>query len=96
VPTYEVLPRFWRDYAGLARDQQEAVLKAVRAFVTDLKSRKFRQSLRVKAVQGAAGIFEMTWAHDGRATFEYRDPVRAHEAHVIWRRCGTHAVLRKP
>ena len=63
-------------------------------FVADLKSGKFRKGLRIKSIQGAEGIFEMTWAKDGRATFEYGTQLRANEPHVIWRRCGTHAILR--
>ncbi|HEV7161625.1 MAG TPA: hypothetical protein VGN25_00075 [Solirubrobacteraceae bacterium] len=36
---------------------------------------------------------EITFAPDGRATFEYGVEVMAGEPHVIWRRVGTHAVL---
>ena len=35
--------------------------------------------LRVKGVQGAEGVFEMTWADDGRATFEHGSAVHAEE-----------------
>jgi hypothetical protein len=38
----------------------------------------------------------MTWAADGRATFEFGEPVVSGQPHVIWRRVGTHAVLRRP
>jgi hypothetical protein len=49
----------------------------------------------VKGVQGAAGIFELTWASaaDGRATFEYGNSIHEGEAHIISRRVGTHAVI---
>lgn len=33
----------------------------------------------------------MTWAADGRATFEYGQEIRPGEPHIIWRRIGTHA-----
>lgn len=52
--------------------------------------------LRVKRVQGARGVFELTWAPDGRATFEYGREVQPGEPHIVWRRIGTHAVLRQP
>lgn len=52
--------------------------------------------LRVKGIKGAAGIFEMTWADGGRATFEYADPVREGDARVVWRRIGTHAIFDEP
>ena len=70
---------------------------AVQQFVEDLqRGRTFRKGLRVKGIQGAAGIFEMTWAADGRATFEYGSEVTEGETHVVWRRVGTHAVFKQP
>jgi hypothetical protein len=38
----------------------------------------------------------MTWADDGRATFQYGEPVVGAEPHIIWRRVGTQDVLRQP
>jgi len=38
----------------------------------------------------------MTWARDGRATFEFGRSIRAGEQHVIWRRCGTHEIFERP
>ncbi|TDQ53002.1 hypothetical protein [Actinorugispora endophytica] len=35
----------------------------------------------------------MTWAPDGRATWEYGDEQRSGTPHVIWRRVGTHAIF---
>jgi len=97
VPTYAWLARFGADFDALSPSQQAAFLVAVTQFVEDLGgSRGFRKGLRVKGVKGAAGIFEMTWADDGRATFEYGDPVIEGEPHVIWRRVGTHAILNRP
>ena len=74
-----------------------AFLAAVQQFVEDLqRDHGFRKGLRVKGVQGATGIFEMTWAADGRATFEYGDEVTKGEPHVVWRRVGTHAIFKQP
>jgi hypothetical protein len=91
------LARFAVDFDSLSADQKAAFLTAVAQFVEDLRRGEgFRKGLRVKGVKGAAGIFEMTWADDGRATFEYGDPVREGEAHVIWRRIGAHKILNQP
>ncbi len=44
-------------------------------------------------VQGAPGVFEMTWAKDGRATWQYGPEQRPGTPHVIWRRIGGHAIF---
>ncbi len=38
----------------------------------------------------------MTWAPNGRATFQYGDEATPGETHVIWRRIGTHDILGQP
>ena len=48
------------------------------------------------AIRGAEGIFELTWANDGRATFQFGESIRPGEPHVIWRHCGTHDVFAAP
>jgi hypothetical protein len=88
---------FNRDARTLSPDEHEALKIAVEKFVEDLKRGEgFRKGLRVKGVQGAKGVFEMTWADDGRATFEYGPPVREGEPHIIWRRVGGHRILDFP
>lgn len=96
MPTFEVTRRFRRDYERLTPQQKAALFAAVRKFVQDLRAGSFRKGLRVKAIRGAPGIFEITWASDGRATFEFGPAVRTGDVHVIWRRCGTHGVLDTP
>lgn len=97
MPTYAWLARFRADFERLTPAQQTTFLLAVGNFVADLRSgRPFRKGLRVKGIQGASGIFEMTWADDGRATFEYGAEVVTGEAHVVWRRVGTQSVLKPP
>ena len=81
----------------MSRSQRRAFLAAVERFVEDLRDRRgFRRSLRIKGVQGALGVFELTWADDGRATFSFGKSVRGDDPHIIWRRVGTHDVLRNP
>ncbi len=72
-------------------------LAAIGHFVEDFQAQRgFRKGLRVKGIQGASGVFEMTWADNGRATFEYGEAKVEDEPHIIWRRVGTHAIFTKP
>ena len=97
MPTSAWLARFRADFERLTPNQQALFLVAVQQFVDDLGSnRTIRKGLRVKGIQGATGIFELTWAADGRATFEYGEPVTEGEAHIVWRRVGTHQIFNQP
>ena len=97
MPTREILPQFLRDWNRLTLGQQAAFRVAVGKFVDDLRAgRGFRRGLRVKGVRGSPGIYEVTWAPDGRATFSYGHSLVGDEPHVIWRRIGTHEILREP
>ena len=98
MPTFERLARFDREFRRLPRELQRAFLAMLPVFVAALKEDPpvFPPALRVHRVQGTAGVWEITFAPDGRATFEYGAEVRAGEPHVIWRRVGTHAVLSQP
>jgi hypothetical protein len=94
VPTYERLRRFDRDYDRLSEDEKAAFKAAIRTFVRDLeRGRGFRKGLRVKGVQGSPGLFEVTWAEAGRATFSCGDSIRKDEPHVIWHRVGGHEIF---
>lgn len=94
MPTYERLLRFDRDYASLSSAEKTAFKAAVKKFVADLeRGHGFRNGLRVKGVQGSSGLYEMTWADDGRATFSYGDSIRADEPHIVWHRVGSHGVI---
>lgn len=94
MPTYGKTDRFKKDHAALSSEDKKRFKVAVAKFVADLKAeRPFRKGLRVKGVQGADGIFELTWADNGRATFEYGEEQIEGEPHVIWRRVGTHDVF---
>ena len=68
------------------------------AFIAALRATppEFAPALRVKRLQGSPGVWEVTFAPDGRATFSYGKEIRPGEPHVIWRRVGTHDVLRDP
>ena len=102
MPTYDSESRFRRDWARLDKEQQKSFLKARDNLVEDLrkmeagKRSRFRRRLRVKGVKGAPGVFEMSWAADGRATFSWGDEIVSGQRHVIWRRCGDHEILKNP
>jgi hypothetical protein len=97
MPIWDTTKRFEDDYARLSADDRERFRRAVDRFIADLRrGQGFRPGLRVRGVQGALGIFEMTWAPDGRATFQYGDRSRPGDAHVVWRRVGSHGVLATP
>lgn len=97
MPTYDRTQRFDADWHKLTGEQQSRFRIAVREFVEDLeRGAGFRAGLRVKGVRGAPGVFEMTWAPDGRATWQYGAALVPGEPHVVWRRIGTHGVLSSP
>lgn len=100
----ETTPAFDHDVRRLKRERLSAFKKAVRekfgpacdAYAAD-PTTPWPTSLRVKSVQGADGVLEMTWSFaspDGRATFEL---VTVNgELRCRWRRVGDHDVFKKP
>jgi hypothetical protein len=97
-PTFEVTARAAREYAKLPASHRRQFQQARRALVAALRDdpSALPSRLRVKRVQGHEGIWEMTWAVDGRATFEYGPEQIAGEAHVRWRRIGDHSIFAAP
>ncbi|MFG2569211.1 hypothetical protein ACGFR6_27760 [Streptomyces sp. NPDC048567] len=100
MPTYETLPRFTTDLDRLTPEQRRKFRQAVADFVEDLRTGRFRAGLRIKRVQRATGIYELTWSMGtgpaGRATWQYGEALRPGTPHVIWRRIGTHDILTGP
>ena len=95
MASYERTRRFKRDWDGLAPAERDRFAVAFLKFDRDLVAGRFREGLRVKRVQGTSGVFEMTWAANGRAMFQYGEP-EGNEPHIVWRRIGTHEVFRRP
>jgi hypothetical protein len=97
VPTHEESPEFWACYGQLTADQQQRFRVALKKMVVDLRQGNgiagIRGGLRVKGIRGRPGLYEMTWAPDGRAVFAVGDEVRPGETHILWLAVGTHAVL---
>jgi hypothetical protein len=97
VPTYEWQRAFGRDFAAMGVGRQQAFLRAVSELVEDLDARRPpRSRLPVKGVRGYQGVFEMSWAPNGRATFHYGEEKAPGHPHIVWRRIGTHDILRRP
>jgi hypothetical protein len=97
VPTFEWQALFERDWEGLTARQQAAFRAAVADFVADLAGGAgFRKGLRVKKMQGRDDVWELTWAPDGRATFNFGTEARPGEVHIVWRRIGTHQIFTRP
>jgi hypothetical protein len=106
---YERTDSFKADYHRLTADHKRRFREAVRAFnqacdeATRSRSRpQWPANLRVKPVQGAPGVWEMTWSFagpDGRATWEWTtvtDAAGTSHPAVRWRRIGDHRILTRP
>jgi hypothetical protein len=98
LPTFARLARFDREFRRLPRELQRALLAVLPVFIEALRSSPpdFPPALRIKRVLGTAGVWEISFAPDGRATFEYGSEIRPGEPHIVWRRVGTHDVLSDP
>jgi hypothetical protein len=100
---FEALDPFRADYARLSEAEKTRFRKILPVFVAACdryaanRSVSWPASLRVKNVEGAPGIFEMTWSvarPDGRATFEWT--VIEGVLGLRWRRIGGHRIFREP
>jgi hypothetical protein len=100
---YAVLDSFKADYRRLSPSEQDLFKKALRDFIDACDrhaldpSTAWPASLRVKDVENAPGVLEMTWSFsgpDGRATFEWIQ-IDGQLA-VRWRRIGGHAIFKRP
>jgi AbrB family looped-hinge helix DNA binding protein len=94
MSAFRLLASFQSDFGQLPLAEQEAFVAAFTHFVEDLGGPHSRAELRVKAVIGKTGLYEMSWAPNGRATFRYGAPLRPGEPHITWRAIGTHPSAR--
>jgi hypothetical protein len=100
---FEVLESFEADYQRLSASERRLFKEVLPEFVAACDrfaadpSIPWPMSLRVKAIEGARGVMEMTWSFagpDGRATFE-RIKIDGSLA-LRWRRVGGHRVFKNP
>jgi hypothetical protein len=81
VPTFERSRRFDREFRRMSRELQRAFLAMLPLFIAALRESppSFLPALRFKRVQVTDGVWEITFAPDGRATFAYGEQVRPGE-----------------
>ena len=101
---FQITPAFVSDWARLSEAERAAFRAVVRdGFHPACERRRvdptapWPKRLRVKDVEGAPRIWEMTWSFsgpDGRATFEWVE-IDA-EPGVRWRRIGGHSIFGDP
>ena len=101
---FELTPAFEGDWARLSGSERATFREVVtERFHPACERRRadptsaWPTSLLVKDVEGAPGIWEMTWSFagpDGRATFEWIE-IRG-EPGIRWRRIGGHAIFGAP
>ena len=91
MPTWKATIRFRREFEKLAPAQQAAFHAAVGLFVEGLRTGKVSPSLRLHKVTHTH-LWSISWAKDGRATFEFRTGPVEGEVHVLWRRIGGHEI----
>jgi hypothetical protein len=97
VPTFGAYARSLREFADPTGAEKAAFRRARKLFVADLQAgRPPRAGIRVRDMATESGVYELTWAPDGRATFEYGPPIHLGERHVIWRRIGGHGIFENP
>ena len=101
---FEVTPAFEGDWGRLSGPERATFREVVtERFHPACERRRadptaaWPTSLRVKDVEGAPGVWEMTWSFagpDGRATFEWIEIDG--EPAIRWRRIGGHAIFGAP
>jgi hypothetical protein len=95
--THERTDRFKIDYAKLTTAEQDRFRATViERFIPAIETGEYPAGLKIKGVQGAPGVFEMSWAPDGRATFEFGEERLPGQRHIVWRRIGGHEVFGSP
>lgn len=100
---FEVTDAFRGDRKRLSESERRLVGEVIPTFVAACDryaadpTTAWPASLRVKDVEGAPGILEMTWSFagpDGRATFEWVQ--MDGQLAVRWRRIGGHSIFKNP
>ena len=100
---YVVLDSFKADYKRLSPSEQVRFKAVLRVFIEACEryaadpSSAWPASLRVKGVENAPGVMEMTWSFsgpDGRATFAWIQI--GGQLSVRLRRIGGHEISSKP
>jgi hypothetical protein len=101
---FELTPAFEGDWARLSPGERTKFREAVTDHFHPACERRrldpaahWPKSHRVKDLEGAPGVWEMSWSFsgpDGRATFEWIEIDG--EPGIRWRRVGGHAIFGAP
>lgn len=102
---YERTDRFKRDYKRRLNEEERKMFREIIREVfhpaaerrAENPAEAWPAALRVKDVEGAPGIWEMTWSFSGpdsRATFEWVEIDG--EPAIRWRRIGDHSIFITP
>jgi mRNA interferase RelE/StbE len=83
---FQTTRRFDKDYSGLPDEIKDNVCSKLRLFISNSR----HPSLRIRKMEGTKKIWEMRVTSNYRITFQSVSDV------VIFRRVGTHDVLRNP
>ena len=83
---FQTTRRFDKDYADLPDEVKSTVSSKLSLFISNSR----HPSLRIKKMEGTKKIWEMRVTSNYRITFQSVSDV------VIFRRVGTHDVLRNP
>ena len=99
---FEITDSFKGDWSRLSEGERRLFREILPTFnascdriATD-QTVRFPASLRVKDVENAPGVLEMTWSFsgpDGRATFEW--VAIDGKLGLRWRRIGGHAIFKR-
>ncbi|WP_131765785.1 hypothetical protein [Candidatus Protofrankia californiensis] len=96
MPTFDAVARFLAEYSRLSPAERAAFDRARRLFVQALREGRKDPRLRTKPFRKKPGVWELTWAPDGRALWMYGDPVPGKPGpHIIWLRVGTHDIFER-
>jgi hypothetical protein len=93
VPTYDSDETFNHQYDRLTPAERAAFREALKDFIADCDTGRFRASLRVHKIE-SLDAYSMTWAGNGRAIFNFGPPRVEGKRHVDWLSIGTHAVYK--
>jgi mRNA-degrading endonuclease RelE of RelBE toxin-antitoxin system len=85
ITVYAFSRRFQKEYKALSRDIQEAFEKKLSLFLDNFH----HPSLRVKRITGTIDRWE------GSVTMNYRFTFQFEAGKVLFRRIGTHDILKK-
>lgn len=97
MPTFEALERFWNEFEKLSPEMQRLFLAAKDLLVEDLRAGVTpRPALRVKRLTTHPGVWEFSFAPDGRALFEYGPEKNPGQPHIVWLRVGSHEIFKRP